>query len=162
MYFALVNMKAESGPEHLPSLHSGCSGIHYHHIVGAVVHHAKYMGVPADENIRLMPFNHGEHIQRIVSGVASYVGHQHLEPFAAPKLGQGTFQADFLSVAVAIYSYKGLESGNLVYEFEASAEVAGVPDFIYRGEEFLEFVAEYSVRIRYYSYEHDCKVNKKG
>ena len=62
--------------------------------------------------------------------------------------------SDFLGVTVAIDANQGFEVPDLLDEIQASAKVAGVPNYIHGFQKLLKFVTKHSVCIRNNSYIH--------
>lgn len=110
-------------------------------------HDAQNMGMAADEDIRTVTVYHRPHIQRIMSGIAADMGHQHLQSFAVEKLDKRAFETYLMRITVAIDAYQRLEGRKLMDEFDSAAEITGMPYLVHRLEKFTELAAEHSVGI---------------
>lgn len=114
----------------------------------------------ANENVGAVRVDHCQNAVVIMSWPASDMGHENLFVLAVKQLDLRTFEADFLGIAITVDTHKRLERGYGMDEVNSSPEVAGVPDFIDRVEEFFKFIAEHSVSVGYDAYEHELHILK--
>lgn len=146
--FALVDVETQSRPFNMKALDARGAGVKHQHIEILVVNDFQYVRMSADENVRLIAHQKGVGRAVILSGIAPDVGHQHLHTLAGPETVQRVVVAKVVVVAVAAHAHKRLEIGDGGRDLKSPSEVAGVPDFVNRGEKFAEGSVKNSVRVR--------------
>ena len=146
-YAALVYAEAEGCPDYMEALDAGCSRVYDQHITQRVTHYLKDVGVATDKDVRSVLLYKLPCFGIVSARIASDMGHKHLHALTFEEAVKGMGEAEIVVVTVAGDTYKGLELSDSGSKIKASAEVAGVPDLVHRGEEFTEFGAEDAVGV---------------
>lgn len=147
VYSAIIYMESKRRPDYVDSLNTGCSGIDAEHITVLIHLYFEYMGMSADEDVRLMMADEVICPDVILARVPSYMSQQDLHTFAAEESVRGIIPSEVKVVAVSYNSHQWLECSYFRSCLEAAAKVTCVPYFINVLEEFLELFREYTVRI---------------
>ena len=116
----------------MPTLIAAGSGIDVEKIAALVILHEQYVGMPADEDVGLVPVDEGQCLQVIVAGPASDMLQKDFPPFALEASVLRIDPADILAVTVAVHGHQRLEGSYRVSELKPASEVPGVPKLVDR------------------------------
>lgn len=151
----LGKVKAKSRPNHLPTLHSGCSRVHVKESRVRIPLDLEDMTVAADEKVgpgspqKLL----GPWV--VMARAATDMGYQHSHAFLCKKLVFREFLSYVEPVAIAVNSHYGLsEVAYLLHKAKPTAPVSGVPDDIYRRQEIGKLFGKDAVGVGQKAYEH--------
>ena len=142
-----IDVESDRCPYDMKALYTRSSRIDYQHITFRVTYNLQNMRMPAYENIRLQLINKPASSYIIPPRISSDMSHKHLHALTFEEAVKGMGEAEIVVVTVAGDTYKGFELSDSGSKVEASAEIAGVPDLVHRGEKFTEFGAEDAVGV---------------
>ena len=129
-------MEPQGGADKMETVYPCCAWIDDHHVALMVVHHPEDVGMPAYEDVRMVPVYESPCPRVITARIATDMNHQHFHTAAVKKQMVRIVETDILAVAVAINAFQRLEGRNLLRSLQP-AEVSGMPYLIHRLQEIL-------------------------
>ena len=153
---AFVGSEPYKRANRLPPLQTRCPGIYMEQSESFVVFHFQNMGMPAYEKFRRTAHNLFPYAAVVVSGISSYMFHQHFGTFAVPTQFFGIHYAQVAAVAIAANGAKRLYFVKTLGYFHA-AYVACVPNLVAFREILPVFLVPIAMSVRQKPYAfHGC------
>ena len=142
-----VNVHSQSSSLYMPPLNSASSGINVKQSGSRIILHHKYMGMTADEDVRMIFGDQISGFPVILPGSAADVHHKHPMSLTLKALILRINKTDILAVAIPVHPYQRFERCDFISEIQTSAKIPRMPYLVYGGKKFLELRAEYAVSI---------------